>query len=449
MAMSDMSGSDLEGFVYIILRFAQSNSPLLKSELFSGVKNEFSDESDMVESFAGLLSEGLVKISASDYISVTEKGRKWLQENSVTTEIEDSEERIEGVPRHPYDVAKLKMETKPLSVFQALRKIEKKQIDINPEFQRAFVWDEVKQSRLIESMLIRIPLPAFYLDATEQTKWRVVDGLQRLTTLQRYCRKESFSLVGLEFLTELSGLRFGELPQKYQVLLEDETTLLFYNLMPGTPDQAKYTIFSRVNTGGMQLTPQEIRHALNQGKITESLGKLVRKNEFLTATQGAIESRRMTDRELCLRAMAFMYYGIDLYRECGDMESFLMVSMGKFNRLCDKDLEDISTKFLSSLLKVYAIFGRYSFRKFYVKNGRRSPFNKALFDAWVCEVGKFDKDNLYRSKEKILNGYISLMNNDIDFLKSITASTSGVGAVERRFSAIRNLLEKSVNDFKS
>ncbi|MCP4696585.1 MAG: DUF262 domain-containing protein [Gammaproteobacteria bacterium] len=128
------------------------------------------------------------------------------------------------------------MESRHLSVFQALRKIDKKEINLNPDFRRAFVWDEIKQSRLIESILIRIPLPAFYLDATNQIYWIVVDGLQRLTTLHRYCRKQTFALSGLQFLDELNGKRFDALPPKYKVLIEDDTSLLFYNLMPGTPN---------------------------------------------------------------------------------------------------------------------------------------------------------------------------------------------------------------------
>lgn len=441
-----MSELGFEGFNYIVLMFAEANAPLSKAELIDGVACEFSDKSDLLDAFGNIEIEGLIKVAPSNYISVTGKGRKWLQEHSMSTSVEGDERQNEGAPKHPYDVAKLKMETKPLSVFQALRKIERGQIDISPDFQRAFVWDEVKQSRLVESMLIRIPLPAFYLDATEQTQWRVVDGLQRLTTLKRFCRDESFSLKGLEFLTDLSDLKFSELPQKYQVLLEDETTLLFYNLMPGTPDQAKYTIFSRVNTGGMQLTPQEIRHALNQGVITDALGSVVRTREFLDATQGVVESKRMTDRELSLRAMAFMRYGIDLYKECGDMESFLMISMGKFNKLSETEVKCVLTEYCSSLEKVFSIFGRYSFRKFYERKGRRSPLNKALFDAWVCEVARYSHDQLLEAKGRILDEYLILMNHDEDFLKSITASTSGVGAVDRRFSRIRDLLERATHD---
>ena len=208
--------------------------------------------------------------------TLSDEGAKMLAEQADAASIEEEDIGVADHPLKPYDVAKLKVEQKPLSVFQALRKIDKGQIILDPEFQRAFVWDDVRQSRLIESILIRIPLPAFYLDATDQVRWSVVDGLQRLTTLHRFCRGASFPLTGLEFLGELSGLKFSELPQKYQVLIEDDTQLIFNNLLPGTPVKAKFTIFSRVNTGGMQLTPQEIRHELQQGQITKTLRVLTR-----------------------------------------------------------------------------------------------------------------------------------------------------------------------------
>ena len=383
-------------------------------------------------------------------LKLTELGQQWLEKQSSSLDVEQEVAGFGDVaPKKPYDVVKLKMETKYLSVFQALRKIEKKEIVLNPDFQRAFVWDVARQSQLIESILIRIPLPAFYIDATDHIKWNVVDGLQRLTTLFRFCREQAFPLTGLHFLTELEGKRFDDLRPEYKVLIEDETQLLFYNLMPGTPIEAKFTIFSRVNTGGLQLTPQEIRHALSQGKITALLAKIARSQEFRTSTEGVVESLRMSDRELILRALAFMHLGVGKYREFNGLDAFLLHAMDQLNRENEDSLSQLESDFYKSLSKVRAIFGRYSFRKFYEPNGRRSPLNKALFEVWTVCVRKFEERELIENKQKIISEFIELVNpysrSSHNFVRAISASTGSSSAVITRFTTIEDLLDKVVN----
>ncbi|MGZ0079747.1 DUF262 domain-containing protein [Methylomonas sp. BW4-1] len=433
----------VDGEAAILMRALRNHTSLNYEELKSLVEHKL--ESD--EYFDLVLDYVKEKIwieNLNNRLSLTEQGASWLdiQGNELDVEAEDTSSADK--PKHPYDVAKLKMETKYLSIFQALRKIEKNEIILNPDFQRAFVWDVTKQSRLVESILIRIPLPAFYIDATDQVSWNVVDGLQRLTTMYKYCRKQDFALIGLQFLTELEGLKFEELPPQYRILIEDDTPLLFYNLMPGTPVQAKYTIFSRVNTGGMQLTPQEIRHALSQGKSTKLLQRLAVGNDFRSATDGVVESVRMSDRELILRSLAFMSLGVDAYKNFNELDKFLLHAMDKFNGLSDSELKKIERDFVESLKKVRAVFGRYAFRKFTQRNGRRSPLNKALFEVWTVSVRNYTQDQLILNKDRIIDGFIELISSwDNSFSRSISSGTSSSWAVITRFGAIDKLLKES------
>lgn len=429
----------VDGDVAVILRALRSHTYQTESELQLEVERHVIDETIFPSLWKYVKEQNLV-ISTKLGMRLSDTGEEWLDEHGYELAVEEEDLGSEGNPTKPYAVAKLKMEPKHLSVFQALRKIERKEINLNPEFQRAFVWDDVKQSRLIESMLIRIPLPAFYLDATDQVNWSVVDGLQRLTTLYRYCRGVSFPLKGLQFLRELEGLSFDRLPSKYQVLIEDDTQLLFYNLMPGTPIEAKFTIFSRVNTGGMQLTPQEIRHALNQGPITELLARLSRHLIFRRATQGVVESLRMSDRELILRAIAFMHLGIDKYREFNEMDAFLLAAMSKLNELPSNTLTRLAEEFIDSLEKVHQVFGKYAFRKFTERGGRRSPFNKALFETWIFAVQKYSTVSLRRNKEDILDAFADLITDSPMFVRSISSNTASFLAVNTRFSRIEKLL---------
>src|SRR5208337_4879790 len=173
-----------------------------------------------------------------------------------------------------FDASKIKVDREPMSVFQVLRKISLHEIILNPGFQRNLVWDPIRRSRLIESALLRIPLPAFYFDGVDANRWVVIDGLQRLSTLQDFVAKKNFSLQGLEYLTKSAGgKKFDQLPRGMQRDLE-ETQITLFIIRPDTPPEVKFTIFYRINTGGMVLTAQEIRHALFQGQATTLLKDL-------------------------------------------------------------------------------------------------------------------------------------------------------------------------------
>ena len=150
----------------------------------------------------------------------------------------------------PFDPALIRFEHKPVTVDLVIRRIEQGAIDLQPDFQREVgIWDNVRKSRLIESMLLRIPLPAFYIDASDEDKWLVIDGLQRLTTINSFIGLNELSLRDLEFWQEYNGATFDDLPRSLQRRLE-ETQLMLYLVQKGTPHKVKFNIFRRINTGG-------------------------------------------------------------------------------------------------------------------------------------------------------------------------------------------------------
>ncbi len=222
---------------------------------------------------------------------------------------------------HPYDPTKSKIDTRPLTIDLLVKRIKENEIDLSPPFQRrAGLWTQKQKSQLIESLLIRIPLPAFYFDATNASRWLVVDGLQRLTTFKEFILGE-MRLEGLEYLIQCNGKTFLELPRPLRRDIEENQVTL-HLIQPGTPPEVKFNIFRRVNTGGLVLTPQEIRHALNQGPIVGLLTELAQSHEFLEATTHSISSNRMADREFVLRFLAFASTSYRDYK-VADMDAFL------------------------------------------------------------------------------------------------------------------------------
>jgi uncharacterized protein with ParB-like and HNH nuclease domain len=207
-----------------------------------------------------------------------------------------------------YDPEKINIVTREPTIEQLLRRIDEDALDLAPDFQRqANIWKDDVKSRLIESILIRIPLPAFYIDATNNLddKWLVVDGLQRLSALKQFILDRTLKLTGLEYLKELEGKNYEQLERRYQRRIE-ETQVTVYVIEKGTPIEVKYNIFKRINTGGTPLKPQELRHALNPVKATRFLAKLSSSPEFKKVVDlSESKIKRMEDREFVLGFLAF------------------------------------------------------------------------------------------------------------------------------------------------
>jgi hypothetical protein len=245
------------------------------------------------------------------------------------------------------------------------------------------LWDKTKQSRLIESILIRFPLPAFFFDATDDNNWLVVDGLQRLSSIRNFVVNKSQPLTNLEFLTHLNGSFWDDLPENLQRLIE-ETQVVIYKILPGTPIDVKFNIFKRINTGGLVLEPQEIRHALFQGKPATFIYELANNEEFKKATENKISANRMLDRDFVNRFLAFYLLGVEKYgtKEFGlDLDSFMSNAMAALYTKTDIELDKIKSDFKNAMKLTKNIFNREAFRKVSVNYDRLPPINKALFDA--------------------------------------------------------------------
>jgi hypothetical protein len=320
-------------------------------------------------------------------------------------------------------------------------RIKNNEIDLAPDFQRkAGIWKDKAKSRLIESILIRIPLPAFYIDATDDNRWVVVDGLQRLTALREFVIDKTLPLEELEFLTKLNGFFYSKLDRSYQRRI-GETQVTLYLIEQGTPPEVKFNIFRRINTGGLPLSSQEIRHALNQGPVTDFLLKLSISKAFKDATCNSIGDARMADRECILRFFAFTLAPYDEYKG-KEFDSFLSDKMSEINKMSDAQRKDLAQRFIRSMTAAQEIFGKDAFRKLYSENGRRSTINKALFESWSVNLDKLNDKQLQllkNRKARVRKKFIELMNQP-DFDKAISQGTGDVNKIKLRFGSIEKLI---------
>ncbi|MDR2274896.1 MAG: DUF262 domain-containing protein [Sphingobacterium sp.] len=365
--------------------------------------------------------------------------RSGEEEDGVEIEVEENylEEDIVS----PFDPNKVDIRTRSMSLDLLLKRMKRESIDMNTSFQRrAGLWTISKKSQLIESILIRIPLPVFYFDGSDDDNWLVVDGLQRLSTLDEFVNKESFSLNGLEYLSAFKGMKFSDLPGHLQRRIE-EFEITAYVISPGTPIELKFNIFKRINTGGLILTQQEIRNALYPG-VSEFLKKLAESPAFRKATSFSVSDKRMLDREFVLRFLAFRLLEMDAYS--GDLDAFLNKALGKLDDCENSLLIQLEIEFYQSMEMAWQIFGEYAFRKRYSNESKKYPINKALFEVWTVLFSRLEKgsrDLIIREKERVNDLFLDLMNEDIEFNASITSGTNKKQNVYKRFESINNILQ--------
>lgn len=378
---------------------------------------------------------------------------KELEQRRQSYSVEDETDNLadeKTIMEEPFNPKDIDIKTKTMSLDNIIKRLKAGEIDMAPDFQRqGNLWSEEKQSRLIESILIKLPLPAFYFDGSDDDKWLIVDGLQRLSAIKNFVVDKTLRLSGLEFLKKLEipvPPSFDDLPRSYQRQIE-EAEIMAYIINPGTPVDVKFNIFKRINTGGLVLTPQEIRHALNQGVPSRFVADLAGMNEFKEATCWVIATDRMLDREFVTRFISFYINSPEDYRP--DLDTFMSNSMGQLNLLSQDELKYVKDNFRESMKLASAIFSRWAFRKVFDIEERRKPINKALFEVWSVELAKLDEAErrlAYDRKDRIFYAFVKLMNKDENFVGAITSATGDKNRVKYRFATIENLLKQQLHD---
>lgn len=343
---------------------------------------------------------------------------------SAADEVEglDTEDKSWG--EYPIDDMLIRHENR--TVFDVARRIKSDMFVMDPDFQRDFIWAEDKQSKLIESVIMRIPLPVFYLAEDDDGRSIVVDGLQRLSTFNRFLG-DGLKL-RLPDRTELNGKRFTDLSSKLQNRIED-CNLTLYVIDSKVPERARLDIFERVN-GGVPLTRQQMRNSLFMGPATQFLKAESRTKIFKQSTGGSLSSKTMRDREFVNRFCAFYILGYDEYR--GDMDKFLAESLRQMNKFTTDDLSNLSRGFRRGLQNNFELFGRHSFRRYTIGENRRSVLNASIWDVMSTGLSRYSSHLVDSNSDRFVRRVSELLLND-DFSVAITHSTNHTKRVQTRF----------------
>ncbi len=354
-----------------------------------------------------------------------------------------TEEKIEGlgdphsdvdVNVYPLDAVMVRPETR--TVAEVVKRINRRRFLLDPDFQRDFVWGPPKQSRLIESCLMRIPLPVLYVAENTAGLIAVVDGLQRLTTFVRFLG-DKLALTGLGHDHPWNGKRFSDLPAHLQERVED-TQLTLYILDKGAPSRARLDIFERVNSGAI-LTRQQMRNAIYNGRGTRWLSKMAKEKSFLTATGRSLNAKTMRDREAINRFAGFCLLGWESYVN-GDMDEFLAKALDRLNREGDDVLHELERAFIQSMHNNHELFGLHAFRRsLAMGRGKRSVTNLALFDVFSWVFTKIPRKRIDEDRDEIGQSIIELVTEPI-FQEAITHSTNSTKPVKARFGMVEQAL---------
>ncbi len=337
-------------------------------------------------------------------------------------------------------------------------KHKKGRLVLQPDFQRNFVWDRKKASRLVESILLRVPLPIVYLSEEQDAKEYVIDGQQRLTSLfsfidGRFPSGEPFKLAGLTAYSELNKKSFSEIAETFQDRIYDYCIRTVTLLKQSNAD-LKFEIFERLNTGSEPLNDMELRNCVYRGSFNSLLKELADEPDFRGLLGLSGPDKRMRDLELVLRFASFFHATYLQYEP--PMKRFYNRTMERFRNITENEADALRKAFKSAVALTKSLLGtQHAFKRFYPGDeqnpaGRweQKRFNASLYDVLMGVLHDKDKNQVMAARDSLREGWIDLLSHDKLFIESIERSTSSVDMVRRRFDKARNWIETIMREHR-
>lgn len=321
--------------------------------------------------------------------------------------------------------------------------INDESIILTPEYQRNYLWDNKKSSKLIESILLNIPIPVIYASEEKNGKWNIVDGLQRLNTLNRFY-KDEFKLTGLEVLNELNGKKYSELSDNLKSKI-DRGDLSIILLLDSSSSDIQYDIFMRLNTGAVQLNEQELRNCLYRGTLNDLIkNEMINNSDFKALFNLNILHKRMIDVEIILRYLAFSEnYNesenrIDNYD--GRIKNIINNFMIKYQNADSDTLERFKSKFYNNIKKCNVVFEDKAFKKMNSIGRFETRINRPLYETIMICFEKYSLEELLEKKDLILYETECLL-KEYEFNDLISTATGNTTKTNKRIEIYSNLLK--------
>lgn len=301
-------------------------------------------------------------------------------------------------------------------------------ISQRPDFQRQYVWTDSLASRLIESLLLNVPIPPCYFSQNADYEFDVIDGQQRIYSIYRFLRNE-FELLNLEVMSELNGCKFKDLSRRLQRQIETHTLRAIVVTHDSDPE-IQFDVFERLNTNTMPMNAQELRNCIYRGKLNDLLGELALYKPWLEILGKQRPDKRLRDEELILRFFAFYVKKAKNYQTPQKKWLNSVAEDGqKYSERKIKKLENAWKKAVDNCLIIYSpdeCFRRKN------KNGRRSVINRALMDLLMISLADKDEEEVEQNSKRFRTLYENVLENE-EFQDLIGRSIDHKKRTLRRF----------------
>ena len=326
--------------------------------------------------------------------------------------------------------------------------LDRGQLDLQPQFQREYVWATRPElpSRLIESLLLKIPIPPIYFGNVPGGRLEVIDGQQRLKTLVKFVRNE-FPLCKLQRMSSLNGKYFKQLTveQQEKILREPIRSI---EIDAGGNLDLRYEIFERLNRGSMPLNEQEIRNCVFRGPFNNLLVELERDSNWRKVKGGEKPEGRYKEREMILRFFAFANR---LPQYSGKLKAFLNEYMGQYAPKEDAALKAHVALFRQTMQNIYAVFGANSARLYEASTSRTNngawdtKFSVTALDIQASALMNRPSAKVQQAAEQIRELFLFTMLTDREMQDAISKRTGSTAQTKIRFEKFRALVDPIIN----
>lgn len=369
-------------------------------------------------------------------------------EEDITFDDKISDDTIVCDAEIPKEVRKISTQAYDKSVADVVRMIQDNEINLNPEYQRNYIWDNKRASLLVESIILNVPIPVIYVSQEEDDTWTVIDGLQRLNSLSRFFERD-FKLSGLEILTELNRCDIKSLPIKACRMLKNGLLRIIV-ITHDSNEEIKYDIFMRLNRGSVHLNEQELRNCLYRGRLNELLKRMSNNQNWQNLLGLTSPHKRMVDCEMILRFIALSEKWDKERKEIegykGRMKIFLNEFMYENKNIDANKGKDWENLFTNTVEKTILIFGKDAFKRINVDGTVERSINRAIMDAIMLSFISYSKAILESHSQTIRDAFISLIINDSDYKKSILIGTSDKKVINYRIDTWCSVLDRIISN---